>query len=263
MTYSTLMVHLELGRPNTALLQVAADLAQRAGAAVTGFAAGQLNATGQNRADLERDVAGAEAAFRQALRRHRGALAWRSSISGQALPECIAHEAREAELLLTSVASGDVADATRSVNLADLVMLAKRPVLLVPDTATVPALQRTVVAWKDTSESRRAVVDALPLLKLAAHVAVVEVGAARERDAAVARSEEVVAWLAQHGVPAQPWSTPTAGDEPSGLRAAVKDQRADAIVAGAYGPRRLREWVLGAVTRDLLLRTNCCVLVSH
>ena len=73
-----------------------------------------------------------------------------------------------------------------------------------------------LVAWKDTRETRRNISDALPLLKHAAAVTVVEIASG-----------------------------------------------ADVVVAGAYGHSRLREWVLGGVTRDLLLSANRCALVSH
>ena len=38
---------------------------------------------------------------------------------------------------------------------------------------------------------------------------------------------------------------------------------ADLIVAGAYGHTRLREWVFGGFTRDLLQRSPLCVLLVH
>jgi nucleotide-binding universal stress UspA family protein len=41
------------------------------------------------------------------------------------------------------------------------------------------------------------------------------------------------------------------------------EQKADLIVAGAYGHSRSREWVLGGVTSDLLLRANRCSLLSR
>jgi nucleotide-binding universal stress UspA family protein len=39
--------------------------------------------------------------------------------------------------------------------------------------------------------------------------------------------------------------------------------KADLIVAGAFGHSRLLEWAFGGVTRDLLLRSDRCVLSSH
>jgi nucleotide-binding universal stress UspA family protein len=38
---------------------------------------------------------------------------------------------------------------------------------------------------------------------------------------------------------------------------------ADRLVAGAYGHRRLREWMFGGVTRDLLATSPFCRLMSH
>jgi nucleotide-binding universal stress UspA family protein len=43
----------------------------------------------------------------------------------------------------------------------------------------------------------------------------------------------------------------------------MREQGADLLVAGAYGHSRVREWALGGVTRDLLLRAERCALVSH
>jgi nucleotide-binding universal stress UspA family protein len=47
------------------------------------------------------------------------------------------------------------------------------------------------------------------------------------------------------------------------LNAIAREQGAGVIVAGAYGHSRMREWVLGGVTRDLLLRAEHFALLSH
>jgi nucleotide-binding universal stress UspA family protein len=47
------------------------------------------------------------------------------------------------------------------------------------------------------------------------------------------------------------------------LNAIAREQGADVIVVGAYGHSRMREWVLGGVTRDLLLRAEQIALLSH
>ena len=44
---------------------------------------------------------------------------------------------------------------------------------------------------------------------------------------------------------------------------AAAEQAADLIVTGAYGHGRLREWVFGGVTRDLLAGAPVCCLMSH
>ena len=38
---------------------------------------------------------------------------------------------------------------------------------------------------------------------------------------------------------------------------------ADLVLAGAYGHARLREWVFGGVTRNLITRSRRCSFLSH
>ncbi len=275
MTYGTLMVHLELGRSNANLLQIAGDLAERFHASVIGIAACQpmqiVYGDGfisgdiyeQDRQELDKEMKAAEAEFRSALQTRAVTLEWRSTVMFTLLSDYIAREARSADLVITGIASGDLFDSSRSVNTGDLVMRAGRPVLVVPAAAGKVKLDRVVVGWKDTRESRRAVSDALPLLKGASHVAVVEIAVEDELAAARTQIEDVAGWLNRHGIKAECLTSPSTGDDATALYAVAQDQGADVIVAGAYGHSRLREWALGGVTRDLLLRANWCSLLSH
>jgi nucleotide-binding universal stress UspA family protein len=142
-------------------------------------------------------------------------------------------------------------------------MQAGRPCLIVPANTSTLALAHVMVGWKDTRETRRAICDALPLLKLAERVTVVEI--AVEDGLADARSslDDVVAWLRRHSVNATPLATLSTGDDAGRLYTIADEQGTDLIVAGAYGHSRVREWVLGGVTRDLLLKADRCSLVSH
>ncbi|HEX2942363.1 MAG TPA: universal stress protein, partial [Rhodopila sp.] len=65
-----------------------------------------------------------------------------------------------------------------------------------------------------------------------------------------------------HGISAQP-VVERMTDDVSQLDEFLTDHGADLIVAGAYGHSRVREWVLGGMTRNLLLRGKRCALVSH
>jgi nucleotide-binding universal stress UspA family protein len=274
-TYSTLMVHLELGHSNEGLLSAAGDLAERFHAHVIGIAAcqpmqfvygeGYVSADffEQDMADLKKESAAAEAEFRNALGTRVKSLEWRSSIVSGVLSGHLAHEARSADLVITSITSGDFFDASRRVNTGDLVMQIGRPVLIVPAASKKVKLDRIVVAWKDTREARRAAFDALPLLKTAAHVAVIEIADPAEMAAAHEHLNDVVGWLKRQGVSADAIASPSTGDDATRLYTIAQEQGADVIVAGAYGHSRLREWVLGGVTRDLLLRADQCSLVSH
>ena len=275
MTYGTLMVHLELGRSNAGLLQITGDLAERFHASVIGIAACQpmqiVYGDGfisgdiyeQDRQELDKEMKAAEAEFRSALQTRAATLEWRSTVMFTLLSDYLAREARSADLIITGIASGDLFDSSRSVSTGDLVMRAGRPVLVVPSAASKVKLDRVVVGWKDTREARRAVSDALPLLKGASHVAVVEIAVEEELAAARTQIEDVAGWLNRHGIKAECLTSPSTGDDATALYAMAQDQGADLIVAGAYGHSRLREWALGGVTRDLLLRANWCLLLSH
>jgi nucleotide-binding universal stress UspA family protein len=274
-SYLTLMVNLELGKTNAGLLAIAGDLAERFHAHVIGIAAcqpmqfvyGMGYVSGdyfeQDLADLKKDSQAAESEFRSALQTSVGSVEWRSTIEFGALSGHIAHEARSADLVITGVASGDFFDASRFVNTSDLIMQVGRPVLVVPTGAKVIALDCVLVAWKDTRETRRAVLDALPLLKKATRVTLAEIAVEDRLPLARKHLEEVAGWLGRHGVKAESRASLSTGEDADQLYAIAKEQGADVVVAGAYGHSRLREWVLGGVTRDLLLRADMCALVSH
>ena len=276
MTYATLMVHLELGRPNTGLLKIVGDLAAKFQSSVVGITACQPlqlsygdgyvsgDVVEQDQAEIQKEVADAEMEYRSALPAHAGKLVWRSNVTMEPLSDYVAREARCADLVITSVDTGaSLFDTSKHMNVSDLVMRVGRPVLIVPAAADVLKLDRVVVAWKDTREARRAVLDAVPLLKAATSVTVVEIAAQEGLAAARRGLEDVVAWLERHGVTAQPLAVAAAGEDADQLARFVQEHQADLMVAGAYGHSRLREWVLGGVTRDLLLRANRCSLVSH
>ena len=120
-----------------------------------------------------------------------------------------------------------------------------------------------LIGWKDSREARGAITNSLPFLKKAAHVTIAEIAQRNDLDAAGERLADVVRWLGRHGVTAEPVAKLSTGQDSHELHALALEQKAGLIVAGAYGHSRVREWVLGGVTRDLLLRAGRCALVSH
>jgi nucleotide-binding universal stress UspA family protein len=276
MTYATVMVNLEIGCSNAGVMNAAADLAGRFGAGVIGIAACHpmpiLYTDGyyvpqemieQDREQIRRDISAAEAEFRDTMRGRAKAISWRSNVTMEPLAAYIAGEARGADIVVTAASADTPSDLTRRVNPSDLLMQMGRPVLVVPAAVTVPKLDRVLVAWKDAREPRRAVMDALPLLQKASHVAVASIAAADDLEAARDHVADVIAWLATHGVTAIPVITRPLGDDAAQLQAIAREQEAGVIVAGAYGHSRLREWALGGVTRHLLLHGQGCALLSH
>ena len=276
MTYGTLMAHLRVGRSNAAVLQVAATLAWRFGARVIGVAAcrpddivyGEASLAGtvldRGLVEMEKELAATEAEFRSALHDRAADTEWRSTMTYALLPECLSHEARCADLIITAATPDRPwQEHARHVDTGDLVMQAGRPVLIVPEGVEALALDHAVICWKDTREARRAVVDALPLLQAAQRVTVVEVASAEDSEMTRQHLDDVVVWLKRHGVQASGLSPQAERNGKGVLAAIIETQESDLIVAGAYGHSRVREWAFGGVTRDILMQPRCCALVSH
>jgi nucleotide-binding universal stress UspA family protein len=274
MTYSTLMVHVELGRSNADLLQATIDLAGRFDSEVIGIAGCQpmqaYYAEGyrgdiidQEQKAIDAEIKAAETEFRAALSSKVAHIGWRSTAAYGPVLEFLAHEARAADLVLTGVARGDAFDSSRAVDTGDLVLRIGRPVLIVPLAGRELRLDQVLVGWKDTRESRRAIADALPLLKQATRVTLGTIAQEEDLGAARAQLADVAHWLARHGVVAKQVASPAIGDDADALWALAQDVGADMIVAGAYGHSRLREWILGGVTKNLLLSKDRYSLVSH
>ena len=274
MTYSTLMVHLELGRSNSALLQVALDFARRFDSEVIGAAGCQPmqmyyaegysgDVVEREQKSIDEEIKATEMEFRSALSSKVEHVEWRSTARYGPVVEFLAHEARAADLVLTGMPRGDAFDSSWAVNTGDLVLQVGRPVLIVPLAARELRLQQVLVGWKDTRESRRAIADALPLLRQAARVTLATVADEEDLGIARARLADVAHWLTRHGVVAEQVASPSVGEDADALWALAQDLGADLIVAGAYGHSRLREWVLGGVTKNLLLSKDRYSLISH
>jgi len=132
-----------------------------------------------------------------------------------------------------------------------LVVGSGRPVLMFPRYNSAKTLgENVLIAWKRTRESTRAVHDALPLLKLAKKVTVMEVN---PEDEAHPAGAEIAHHLARHGVKVEVASI-TAKDIDTGdaILSRAADVGADLLVMGGYGHSRLREFAFGGVTLHIL-----------
>jgi nucleotide-binding universal stress UspA family protein len=147
-----------------------------------------------------------------------------------------------------------------------LILQTGRPVLVTPPEAARLTVASVVVAWKDTREGRRAVTDALPFLQRAETIQLVEICENKAAaPATAARLADVANHLLRHGVKTTVNADIAERDAASAeqLLDIVERQKADLIVAGAYGHSRLQEWVFGGFTRALLAQTARAVLFSH
>lgn len=142
-----------------------------------------------------------------------------------------------------------------------LVMSCARPVLFIPYIGAPESMgERILVAWDGSRESVRAVNDALVLIENSKQVDIVTINAADDDKSASAMSQH----LQRHGVEARVRRIVSkevdAADE---LLSVAADMGSDLIVMGAYGHTRIRELILGGVTRKLLKNMTIPVLMTH
>jgi nucleotide-binding universal stress UspA family protein len=175
----------------------------------------------------------------------------------------IIREARAADLVIVGrAAAADIAE--RAVDPADVLLQCGRPLLVVPDAVGALSAERIVVGWKESREARRAVRDALALLKSAKEVTIATIEEPGQSAGDSRPLDDVAAYLISHGVSINATITRRfAGSVGEGLGAIAEEKGADLIVTGGYGHSRMSEWIWGGVTRDLLGSCRLCCLLSH
>ena len=273
--WRAVLVHVEPGKAAAPRLDAAVALAKRCDALLIGLGAelvepvtfadpyGSWDAQVLTamREQVQANLVHAE----QAFAKHAGEVRseWRK-VEDRTAP-AMARVSRGADVIVAGGMPLRPVDGYRTADSAELALLSGRPVLIVPPKGGALEARKIVVAWKETRESRRALADALPLLKAAEDVLVVEV--CDDPDGfgdAEFHATEVAAGLARHGVKARGKAL-TAPDEAvvKTLNAEAKAIGADLIVAGCYGHSRMNEWFFGGVTRGLLHDPQRFVLLSH
>ena len=276
-TYASVLVALDLGPHVVARTKLAADIADRFHGHLIGAAGRQLltlaaavteaEIVSAGMVDTDRnfslnsaseELQDVEAVFRQGA----GSFERVSVRTGVKEPGVfLLRQARAADLLVVGRQDRrNPSDWRFAINPGDIALQAGRPVLVIPPGADHLSAQQVLVAWKDTREARRAVWDALPFLRGAKEVVVCTVG----DDARHASARDVQEHLCRHSVVAEVMGLQrreaTVGDE---LIKAAERIGADLIVSGGYGHSRMREWVFGGVTCDLLEHAPMCCLMTH
>ncbi len=281
MALQDLLVHLDGTERAKKRLDFAAALAARHNAHLIGLHAveaalplgltGEMGgaATGELAARLRTEAAASadrtRAVFEERLRRDGLRGEWRAS---DTLPaEVVALHARYADLTVLGQPEPASLEAPQDeATLEHVLFQSGRPVLMVPHSGTFEAApERVLVAWNAGREATRAVHDALPLLRAARNVTVLAInprhGIGGHGDVPAA---DIALHLARHGVHATAEHVVTNEvAEADVLLNEAADSDIGLIVMGAYGHSRLRQLILGGVTRGILARMTVPVLMSH
>lgn len=145
--------------------------------------------------------------------------------------------------------------------IGELVLNMLGPIMMVPASADGLAPDApAMVAWNGSAEAAHALRQSLGLLRGAASVHLVEVSDERPGRPAL----EAATWLSRHGIKAELHDWPPKGRRISmALLHAAEELHADYIVLGAYGHSRLRETVLGGVTREMIQTASLPLVMAH
>ncbi|MFK4057430.1 MULTISPECIES: universal stress protein [Brevundimonas] len=205
---------------------------------------------------MDAALAGAHDAFLQVFGSGSKTADWLSGMGEPGPP--LRDHLLTADLLVTSSAPPM---ACALPNAGELALHGGGPVLRLGAAAASGDLSNAVIGWKDAPQARRALHDALPLLRRAQTVTVVGVGDEVEQG----QLEDVAAHLKRHDAPAAVRHIPaTAGSTGAAdLLAEAHRLGADLIVTGAFGRGPLAQRMWGGMTSGLQDDAELSWLMSH
>jgi nucleotide-binding universal stress UspA family protein len=204
------------------------------------------------RVESEQAAEAARARFEQAANRAGIAFeshAFSTGVAGAA--DQFARMARRFDLSIVRQAEAD-AGGPEEIIAESAMFQSGRPVIVVPYIHKGGLKSdRVMVCWDGGRAAARAIADAMPLLARAGKVELVMItGEEGKRDEVP--GADMGRHLARHGINVEVKRIVAEGNVQETLLSYAADMSADMIVMGGYGHSRLREFILGGVTRSML-----------
>ena len=189
-----------------------------------------------------------------------GATASFASVIGREPDVIVAHQARLVDLIVVPHPAGDK-DVSSSASLHAVLFDSAKPVLIAPRTAPSTIGDHICIGWNGTAESASAVMTALPWLQRAESIRILWSEDYQRRGPL---APDLQQYLAAHHLTADRAAfqsiSKMAG---AGLLAAANEFGCDLLVMGAYSHSRLRQSILGGVTRHVLEHASIPLLMHR
>lgn len=185
---------------------------------------------------------------------------WRDEVGTDT--QTMGKNGRVADLVVTAMPARRPG-ANNDLNFETALLDAGRPVLLVPAISHSAQMHSTVmIAWNGSAEAYRAVLAAMPILDAAEKVCIF---IAAEGSVEPSMAQELVRYLAWHGIEATVLEADMEKNNSveAALQAAIKRTKANLLVMGAYTHSRLKELLLGGVTRHVFQHATIPVFMAH
>ncbi len=172
-----------------------------------------------------------------------------AAVIGREPDTIVAHQARLVDLIVVPHPVGDK-EVPSSDSFHAVLFSSARPVLIAPRTAPSTIGHHICIGWNGTAQSASAVMTALPWLQRAQTIRILWSEDYQRRGPLAPDLEQ---YLAAHHLTAGRATFPSINNVVgAGLLAAANEFACDLLVMGAYSHSRLRQWILGGVTRHVL-----------
>jgi nucleotide-binding universal stress UspA family protein len=178
-----------------------------------------------------------------------------------AMAPCIADAAALADLIVVNRRLNDLPLPDMRAVAGEVVVKSNKPILAVPqDARGVNVCGRVLICWNGSSCSAAALRAAVPLLKLAESVILLEI----VEDATESSIEDAAEYLSRYDIhPRISRKHPRVRKPAEIILEEIGEERADYVVMGGFGHQRFVESLLGGVTRTMLAESPVPVFMAH
>ncbi len=280
MQYKNILVYLDQGASNAERVNTAIAIAKAHGAQLTGVA---VNATPTKNLMTKIGIGNGEALIEQARVDAQATMERFTQMaeaqeipfdtrliecSESRAPEQLARMARIFDISIMRQANPDKPHANFIRDLSEEVMFSSgRPVFFMPYIGAhkIPC-KKGLIAWDGSKAATRAIHDALPLLESMEQVIILVVDADKIEHYSDSSKpgDALSAHLTAHGIKNKVSRIPSGGASTSTVVLnELSNTGADILIMGGYGTPKLREVILGGVTRTLFECMTVPVVMSH
>jgi nucleotide-binding universal stress UspA family protein len=148
--------------------------------------------------------------------------------------------------------------------IGEILIASGRPVLLAPAKAPENLAPTVAIAWKETAEAARAMGAAMPILAKAEKIVVLSAAEGDDTADALNSAEAAARQLRWHNTQPEAYGVAPAGRAASdAILDMARASGADMLVMGGFGHTRLREFVFGGFTQQVLRECRLPVFLFH
>jgi nucleotide-binding universal stress UspA family protein len=261
-------VNIDTRKIDSTLIRFAFGLARQHDAHLTGLQIVSLDTTSLVLPDAlivldedEKDANGRHDWWRELCRGHGVDGSW--EVVRDYYQRAIARQASLSDLMIGRLSAQDTFPLSGLNPLSRSLFEGGIPMLLVPEVwSGQPGVHKATIAWNGSVEAARAIKAALPLLRKAEKVTVLD---GEDKSDAGGRRPPLPlrGWLERQHLPMHWQSIDAAQQDGKAIHEQAKAMEADLLVMGAWGHSRMSEWILGGVTRFMLQHSDIPLLLAR